>query len=117
MDPLAPVANEALAEALRKRTPRFFRASRGAAKGHTGPEDTGCFAENLMILQECALLIGEKLEMNAVAHAVFLEGEETTGFCFDPNSNPHSPDVAGAIVNRRMPVREFLLTIRNYINP
>lgn len=116
MDSSAPVFNEALAEALRKRTPRFFRASRGAAKGHTGPEDTGRFADNLMILQECALLLGEKLEMNAVAHVVFREGDETGGFCFDPNSSPHTPDVAGAIVNRRMPVREFLQAIRNDIN-
>lgn len=107
--------NETLAEALRARRPRFFRASRGAAKGKTGPEDTARFAENLMVLQECALLVGEKLGMSAVAHAVLYEGEETAGFCFDPNTNPQSPDVAGAIVNRRMPIRDFLLSVREFI--
>lgn len=111
-----PSINESLAEALKGKRPRFFRASRGAAKGRTGPEDTARFAENLMILQECALLVGERLEMSAVAHAVFYEGEETGGFCFDPNSNPQNPDVAGAIVNRRMPVRDFVQSIREFIN-
>lgn len=106
--------NEALAEALRARRPRFFRASRGSAKGKTGPEDTGRFAENLMILQECALLVGEKLQMNSVVQAAYFEGEETAGFCFDPNSNPQNPDVAGAIVNRRMSLREFFQAVREF---
>ena len=108
--------SEALAEALRSKQPRFFRASRGAATGRTGPEDTGRFADNLMVLQECALLVGEKLEMSAVAHAILYEGEETAGFCFDPNSNPQAPDVAGAIVNRRMPMRDFIQSMRDFIN-
>ncbi|MBL9158431.1 MAG: hypothetical protein JNJ70_13220 [Verrucomicrobiales bacterium] len=116
MDASAPPVNEALAEALKSRQPRFFRASRGSAKGRTGPEDTGRFAENLMILQECALLVGEKLGMSAVAHAVYYEGDETGGFSFDPNSNPQNPDVAGAIVNRRMPMRDFLQSVRDFIN-
>jgi hypothetical protein len=115
MDGPATPTNDPLAEALRARRPRFFRAAGGAAKGKTGPEDTARFAENLMVLQECALLVGEKLGMNAVAHAVLYEGEETAGFCFDPNTNPQSPDVAGAIVNRRMPIREFLHSVREFI--
>ena len=105
--------NEHLAEALRSRRPRFFRAARGAASGKSGPEDTARFAENLIVLQECALLIGEKLGMSAVTHAVLYEGEETAGFCFDPSTNPQAPDVAGAIVNRRMPVRDFLRSLRD----
>jgi hypothetical protein len=108
--------NEALRVALASRSLRFFRASRGSAKGHTGPEDTGRFAENLMVLQECALLLGEKLEMSAVSHAVYYEEDETAGFCFDPNSSSQNPDVAGAIVNRRMPMREFIASVRDYIN-
>ncbi len=107
--------NDTLAEALRLRRPRFFRAARGAAKGKTGPEDTARFAENLMVLQECALLVGERLGMSAVAHAVLCEGDETAGFCFDPNTNSQNPDVAGAIVNRRMPMREFLQSVRDFI--
>ncbi len=109
-------ANPALLEALKNRQMRFFRASRGSAKGKTGAEDTARFADNLMILQECALLLGEKLEMSAVAHAIFYEGESTSGFCFDPNSNSQNPEVAGAIVNRRMSMREFISSIRDYIN-
>lgn len=115
MEETSPPANEVLAESLRQRRPRFFRASRGAAKGKSGPEDTARFAEDLMILQECALLVGEKLGMSAVSHAVLYEGEETAGFCFDLRSRPDTPDVAGAIVNRRMPVREFLQSIADFI--
>ncbi|NLT72231.1 MAG: hypothetical protein GXX91_16270 [Verrucomicrobiaceae bacterium] len=107
--------NEALQAALASRSLRFFRAGRGSAKGRTGPEDTGRFAENLMVLQECALLLGEKLDMNAVSHAICYEGEETAGFCFDPNSNSQDPDVAGGLVNRRMPMREFIGAVRDYI--
>lgn len=115
MEGAAAPPNEILADALRSRSPRFFRASRDEAKGRSGPEDTARFAENLMVLQECALLLGEKLGMSAVAHAVLYEGEETAGFCFDPNTNPQVPGVAGAIVNRRMPMREFLQSLRDFI--
>lgn len=107
--------NEALQAALANRTLRFFRAGRGSAKGRTGPEDTSRFAENLMVLQECALLLGEKLEMSAVSHAVYYEGKETAGFCFDPNSNSQDPEVAGGIVNRRMSMKEFIGAVRDYI--
>lgn len=108
--------NEALQAALASRSPRFFRASQGSARGRTGPEDTGRFADNLVVLQECALLLGEKLEMSAVSHAVYYEGDETAGFCFDPNSSSQNPDVAGAIVNRRMPMNEFISSVREHIN-
>ena len=108
--------NEELSKALEKREARFFRASRGSAKGKTGQEDTARFAENLMILQECAILIGEKLEMSAVASATFYEGDETFGFCFDQNSDSQNPKVAGAIVNRRLPMDEFVSSIRDFIN-
>ncbi len=115
MESAAAPINEALAEALQTRRPRFFRASRGAAKGKTGPEDTARFADHLMVLQECALLVGEKLEMRAVSYAALHEEDETAGFCFDPDSNPQNPDVAGAIVNRRMPMREFIQSMRDSI--
>ena len=95
---------------------RYFRAGRGSAQGRTGPEDTARFGENLMVLQECAILIGEKLGMHAVASVVAYENEETIGFCFDPNSNPHEPLVAGGIINRRIPVRQFVESVREYIN-
>ncbi|MDP4585424.1 MAG: hypothetical protein NWT04_16045 [Verrucomicrobiales bacterium] len=108
--------NEALEAALASRSLRFFRAGRDSAKGRTGPEDTGRFADNLMVLQECALLLGEKLEMNAVSHALYYEGDETAGFCFDPNSSLQNPNVAGAMVNRRMPMNEFISSVRDYIN-
>ena len=108
--------NELLRESLENQRIRFFRASGGEAKGRTGPEDTARFAENLMVLQECAILLGEKLGMHAVASASCHEGDETYGFCFDPNSSPNNPQVAGGIVNRRMPFREFVGSIRNFIN-
>ena len=108
--------NELLAEALQHGKIRFFRASKGAAKGKTGPEDTTRFAENLMVLQECANLLGEKLGMHAVASASCYENGETFGFCFDQNSNLQNPEVAGGIVNRRMSFREFVNSIREYLN-
>lgn len=108
--------NELLREALENGRLRFFRASRGAAKGKTGPEDTAKFADNLMVLQECAILLGERLGMHSVASAVCHEKGETVGFCFDPNSNPQNPEVAGGIVNRRMSFREFVSSVRDYIN-
>lgn len=111
-----PETNTALEEALQEGKLRCFRASRGSAKGKTGPQDTARFAENLMVLQECAILLGEKLGMHAVASVVAYEKGETIGFCFDPNSNPHEPVVAGGIVNRRMPVRQFVREIRDFIN-
>ncbi|MEM9284203.1 MAG: hypothetical protein AAGA96_20490 [Verrucomicrobiota bacterium] len=108
--------NPQLEQALEKGEMRFFRASRGAAKGRTGAEDTAKFADNLMVLQECAILLGEKLDMNAVSSVTCHEGDETVGFCFDPNSNPQNPAVAGAIINRRMPIRKFVQSVRQFID-
>ena len=108
--------NPVLKKALQTGGIRFFKASRGSATGKTGPEDTAPFAENLMVLQECAILLGEKLGMHAVASVVAYEREETIGFCFDPNSNPQEPVVAGGVVNRRASIREFVGSIRDFIN-
>ena len=108
--------NHILRSALEQGQVRFFRASRGSATGKTGPEDTARFADNLMVLQECAILLGEKLGMHAVASVVTYEKGETIGFCFDPNSNPQEPVVAGGIVNRRATVRGFVSSIQDFIN-
>ncbi len=107
---------EAYQQAIEQKQPRFFRASGGAARGRTGTEDTQRFAENLMVLQECALLLGEKMDMSAVSHAVCYEDEETAGFCYDQNSDPHDPRVVGAIVNKRMPMRQMVKSMRDFIN-
>lgn len=101
------VALQALEEALQNRTPRYFRASGGNAHGSTGMQDTERFAETLMVLQECALLVGERLEMNAVSYAYMYDGEETAGFKFDQNSDPGNPTVVGALQNKRAAMREF----------
>ena len=108
--------NEVLKEALENGRIRLFRAGRGTASGKSGNGDTAVFAENLMTLQECAILLGEQLGMHAVASATLYEKGETVGFCFDQNSNPHDPQVAGGIVNRRMPFREFNRSVRDFID-
>ncbi len=116
MADLANPDNPLLQESLNEGQIRFFTAKRGSATGRTGPDDTARFAENLMVLQECAILLGEKLGMNAVASVVSCEDAETVGFCFDPDSNPQEPVVAGGIVNRRYSIQEFVDSIREYIN-
>jgi hypothetical protein len=108
--------NEVLKEALAQGKIRFFTAGRGSASGKSGREDTALFAENLMTLQECAILLGEQLGMHAVSSATLYEKGETVGFCFDQNSNPQDPQVAGGMVNRRMSFREFNRSIRDFIN-
>ncbi|HRQ88939.1 MAG TPA: hypothetical protein PLA50_09090 [Bacteroidia bacterium] len=107
-------ANTLLAEALQAKKPRFFRADKGAAKGQTGPEDTGRFADHLMVLQECAALLGERTGMRSLVHAVLHDGSETAGFCRDAERPGQEAGVAGAIVNRRVSVREFLQSIRDF---
>lgn len=108
--------NEVLTEALEQGKIRFFKAGRGTASGKSGREDTARFAEHLMTLQECAILLGEQLGMHAVSSATWYEKGETIGFCFDQNSSPQDPHVAGGIVNRRTPFREFNRAIRNFID-
>ncbi len=100
-------AAAAYQDAIKNRTPRYFHASGDNAHGQTGYKDTEAFAENLMVLQECALLLGEKLEMTAVSHAFLYDGAETAGFKYDQTSNPAQPRVVGAIQNRRVPMKEF----------
>jgi len=106
-----------LAAALREGRPRFFRAGSGSARGASGPQDTENFAENLMALQECSILLGEKLNMDSVTYAYSYDGDETVGFCFDPHSPGDAPEVAGGIVNRRVPMVEFGESIRRHREP
>ena len=108
-------AQAALEEALQAKNPRYFRASGGSAHGRTGYQDTERFAEALMVLQECSLLVGEKMEMNAVSYAYMYDGEETVGFRFDQSSDPKSPVVVGAIQNSRVSMREFTDGLNNFM--
>lgn len=116
MAKVAQTSQELLNQAIEAKELRFFTASRGAARGKTGPDDTAKFADHLMALHKCALLLGETLEMDAVSSAISVQGDETAGFCFDPNSDPQDPVIAGAIVNRKMEVSEFVNSIREFIN-
>lgn len=113
----APVeANSVLADSLEKRKPRFFRAAGGSARGRSGREDTERFAEELMTLQECAQIIGERLEMNAIAFGAFYDNSDTSAFRYDPGSDPRTPELVGALVNRRMPMRELLNQLNDFMN-
>ncbi|MFV1995777.1 MAG: hypothetical protein ACC661_10100 [Verrucomicrobiales bacterium] len=114
--PPASEPNAVLRDALEKRKPRFFRAAGGSARGRSGKEDTGRFADELTNLQECAQIIGERLEMHAIAFGVIYDGEATSAFRYDPNSNPRNPELVGALVNRRMPMRELLSGLNDFMN-
>lgn len=109
-------AQKALDDALTNQTPRFFRATGGNAHGQTGYEDTARFGELLMVLQECALLVGERLEMNAVSYAYMYDGNDTVGFRFDQNTNPDNPHVVGAIQNRRVSMQQFTDSLNEFID-
>ena len=85
MAKFAEASRELLEQALASNELRYFTASGGEAMGKTGPEDTAEFAELLVALQECAQLLGETLEMGAVSSAICVKGDETAGFCCDPN--------------------------------
>lgn len=106
----------ALEVALAHRWPRYFRAADGSAMGKTGEADTARFGGDLMAYQECAQMIGERLEMNAISYGVVYDGEDTFCFRFDPNSDPMNPELVGSLVNRRMPMREMLGVVNEYMN-
>lgn len=108
--------NEMLRDALERRIPRFFRAAAGSARGRTGREDTEKFAEDLMTLQECSQIVGERLEMQAISYALFYEGDSAFGYRFDPNSHPSRPELVGIMVNRRLPMREMLAAMNEFLN-
>lgn len=109
-------SNAILSDALERQRPRFFRASDGSARGRSGRMDTERFADELVNLQECAQIIGERLEMNAIAFGVIYDGDEASAFRYDPSSDPQAPELVGALVNRRMPMRELLGGLNDYLN-
>lgn len=111
-----PDVHPLLAEALQRQKPRYFRVGGGAARGKTGRADTERFADELVTLRECAQIIGDRLEMSAISFAVIYDGPETLGFRYDPNSDPRKPELVGAIVNRRMPMRELLSGLNDFMN-
>ena len=106
----------ALEAALANGWPRYFRAADGAAKGKTGDADTGRFGHDLMAFQECAQMIGQKLEMNSISYGVVYDRNDTFCFRFNPNSDPMNPELVGSIVNRRLPMREMLNAVNEYMN-
>jgi hypothetical protein len=112
----APDTHPVLAEALQRQKPRYFRVGGGAARGKTGRVDTERFADELVTLRECAQIIGDRLEMSAISYAVIYDGPETLGFRFDPNSDPRKPELVGALVNRRMPMRDLLSGLNDFMN-
>jgi hypothetical protein len=108
--------NPALEAALAHGWPRYFRAADGAAMGKTGVEDTERFGDDLMAYQECAQMIGQKLEMNSISYGVVYDRDDTVCFRFNPNSDPMNPELVGSIVSRRMPMREMLNAVNEYMN-
>lgn len=109
-----PAQHPALAEALEKKRPRFFRAAGGNARGKTGRDDTERFADELMLLQECSQLVGERLEMSAISYAIIYDNEETLAYSFDKNGDPEAPQIVGSLANRRVPMRELLESLRDF---
>lgn len=105
-----------LRDALERKAPRFFRAASGSARGRTGKADTEKFAEDLMTLQECSQIVGERLEMQAISYALFYEGDSAFGYRFDPSSHPSRPELVGVMVNRRLPMREMLAAMNDFLN-
>ncbi|MCB1231903.1 MAG: hypothetical protein KDN19_16665 [Verrucomicrobiae bacterium] len=112
----AAETNAILNDALERKKPRFFRAAGGSARGRSGRRDTERFADELMTLQECAQIIGERLEMNAIAFGALYDGNDTSAFRYDPGSDPQAPELIGALVNRRMPMRELFNQLNDYMN-
>lgn len=113
--PSAPAIHPALQQALEKRAPRYFTVAAGAVRGQTGREDTSRFAEDFQVLQECAEKIGENLGMSAIGYGACYDGNEAAAFRFDPKSNPAAPRLVGTLVNRRMPMREMLQGLDQYL--
>ena len=113
--PTAPSINPNLQQALEKRAPRYFAWAEGVARGQTGRQDTTRFAEEFVILQEGAEKIGENLGMNSIGYGACYDGNEAAAFRFDPKSDPGSPRLVGALVNRRMPMRELLQGLDQYL--
>lgn len=115
MDSTVSSKNEVLQKALQGRQLRLFRVSEGSVKGLTGPEDTAVFAENMQVLQECARLLGECIGSRGVRSVAIYEGENTMGYRVKeshPEAEGGSAFVAmGAMLNRRMLMRDFLQTI------
>ena len=111
VSPLAHHAEHAearLEHLLERHQPRYFRAGQGKARGHTGAADLEAFVDSLELLQDCAVRIGKQLEMDTVSRCVVYEKDATTGYGYEPDSNPRYPVVVGAMVSRRVPIRELL---------
>ena len=109
-------APSVLEEALEKKRTRFFRASGGSARGKSGRVDTERFADELMLLQECSQLVGERLAMSAITYAMIYDREETSAYSFDAESNPTNPQIVGALANRRAPMHDLLTQLEDFQN-
>ena len=64
--------------------------------------------ENLALLQECGVRMGEQLKMDTVSHCAIYEEKSTVAYRYDSESNPRDPMIVGAMVNRQMTMRDLL---------
>ncbi len=100
--------DELLDLALTTQGARYFRVGNGGSRGCTGAGDLEAFSENLGLLQDCSIRMGNLLEMEAVSHCVVYEKDSTIAYRYDSDSNPRNPMVVGAMVNRQVPIRKLL---------
>lgn len=110
-----PSENPVLMQALERKEPRYFLVADGSVKGHTGRRDTARFADELVALQDCAQKIGERLGMSAIGYGIVYDGNDASAFRYDPRSKPENPVLVGALVNRRIPMRELLQRLDQHL--
>ncbi len=97
-----------LNEALANETPRLFGVSAHGIRGRTGPEEEAAIARDLNAMKEGSEAIGEELGMETIGYVVMYDGDSAIAYRYDSSSNPRDPHLIGAMVNRRMPMRQLL---------
>lgn len=99
---------EFLREALENGVPRFFCVSAQGIRGRTGQADAEAIGRDLGMMKEGSEVIGEELGMETIGYVVLYDGDSAVAYRYDSDSNPRNPRLIGAMVNRRMPMRELL---------
>ncbi|MFK5923101.1 MAG: hypothetical protein QM496_13050 [Verrucomicrobiota bacterium] len=109
-EPITPgeVPSAVLKTALENETPRLFGVSAHGIRGRTGPEEEAAIGRDLNAMKEGSEAIGEELGMETIGYVVMYDGYTAIAYRYDSSSSPRDPHLIGAMVNRRMPMRELL---------
>lgn len=91
----------------------FFKFSKEGVTGALGSQVKNEISAKLISMREGSEAIGVELEMETVGYVAMYDGDSTIAYRYDPESDPCSPHLVGALLDQRVPMGNLLKQLIN----